>query len=60
MTANGYVTADRGWYEPPCFDRPLILALTLYPAFQGGRDNGAIIKESTSFDLDGAEILTMR
>jgi hypothetical protein len=38
MTANGYVTADRGWYAPPCFDRPADPGLDPYSAFQARRE----------------------
>jgi hypothetical protein len=48
-----------GTRRPASTDR-LILALTRIPLFKRGGKNGAIIRESMSFDLDGAEIPTMR
>jgi hypothetical protein len=48
-----------GRRRPASTDR-LISALTRIPLFKRGGKNGAIIRESMSFDLDGAEIPTMR
>lgn len=48
-----------GRRRPASTDR-LISALTCIPLFKRGGKNGAIIRESMSFDLDGAEIPTMR